>query len=70
MQLFTPQECTANYAAAGRAKARMPFLRMFLLAVLAGFLIGMGGAVTNTAARAWQGWCAGCCFLLAWQWWF
>ncbi len=52
MQLFTPQECTANYAAAGRAKARMPFLRMFLLAVLAGFLIGMGGAVTNTAAHS------------------
>lgn len=52
MQLFTPQECTANYLAAGRAKVRMPLLRMFLLAVLAGFLIGMSGAVTNTAVHS------------------
>ncbi|MDE6259302.1 MAG: formate/nitrite transporter family protein [Oscillospiraceae bacterium] len=52
MNLFTPQECAANYAAAGRAKTRMPLMKMFLLAVLAGFLIAMGGAVTNTAAHS------------------
>ena len=51
MNLFTPKECAANYAAAGAAKTRMPLLKMFLLAVLAGFFIAMGGAVTNTAAH-------------------
>lgn len=51
MDLFTPKECAANYAAAGRAKAQMPIPKMFLLAVLAGFFIAMGGAVTNTAAH-------------------
>ena len=51
MNLFTPKECAANYAAAGAAKARMPLVKMFLLAVLAGLFIAMGGAVTNTAAH-------------------
>ena len=51
MNLFTPKECAANYAAAGAAKTRMPLVKMFLLAVLAGFFIAMGGAVTNTAAH-------------------
>lgn len=52
MGLFTPGECAVNYAAAGAAKTRMPLAKMFLLAVLAGFLIAMGGAVTNTAAHS------------------
>ncbi|MCI8624358.1 MAG: formate/nitrite transporter family protein [Provencibacterium sp.] len=52
MNLFTPAEYTAGYAAAGRAKTQMPGLRMFLLAMLAGFFIAMGGAVTNTAAHS------------------
>ena len=51
MNLFTPKECVANYAAAGVAKTRMPLTKLFLLAVLAGFFIAMGGAVTNTAAH-------------------
>lgn len=51
MNLFTPQECAANYAAAGHAKTRAPGGKLFLLAVLAGFFIAMGGAVTNTAAH-------------------
>ena len=51
MNLFTPKECAANYAAAGRAKTQMPLMKLFLLAVLAGFFIAMGGAVTNTAAH-------------------
>ena len=52
MNLYTPAECAANYAAAGRKKTRMPVVKMFLLAVLAGFFIAMGGAVTNTASHS------------------
>lgn len=52
MNLYTPAECAANYAAAGRKKTRMPAVKMFLLAVLAGFSIAMGGAVTNTASHS------------------
>lgn len=52
MNLFTPKECAANYAAVGRAKTQMPIQKMFLLAVLAGFFIAMGGAVTNTTAHS------------------
>lgn len=52
MNLFTPKECAANYAAAGRAKTQIPILKLFLLAGLAGFFIAMGGAVTNTAAHS------------------
>lgn len=51
MDLFTPKEYTANYAAAGRAKTQMPALKLFLLAVLAGFFIAVAGAVTNTAVH-------------------
>lgn len=52
MNLFIPQECAANYAAAGRNKTRMPVIKMFLLAVLAGFFIAVSGAATNTAAHS------------------
>lgn len=51
MDLFTPAECAANYIKGGRTKTQMPLARMFQLAVLAGFFIAMGGAVTNTAAH-------------------
>lgn len=51
MNLLTPAEVTANYAQAGAAKTRMPAWRLLLLGVLAGFLIAMGGAVTNTAGH-------------------
>lgn len=51
MNLFTPAECAANYETAGAAKARTPAGKLFLLAVLAGFFIAMGGAVTNTAVH-------------------
>ena len=51
MNLFTPKECAANYAVVGAAKTRMPLARIFLLAMLAGFLIAVAGAVTNTAAH-------------------
>ena len=52
MNLFTPQEYTVNYAAAGRAKTRMPLVKLFLLAVLAGFFIAMACAATNTAVHS------------------
>ena len=52
MNIFTPKECEANYSVAGLAKAQMPIGKLFLLAVLAGFFISMGGAVTNTAAHS------------------
>ena len=51
MNLFTPRQCVENYLEAGRAKTQMPALKMFLLAILAGFFIAMAGAVTNTAAH-------------------
>lgn len=52
MNIFTPAQCAENYLKAGRAKTQMPALKMFLLAVLAGFFIAMAGAVTNTAAHS------------------
>ena len=55
MNLFTPKECAANYAAAGAAKTRMPVPKMFLLAVLAGFFIAIAGAATNTAIHTISG---------------
>ena len=55
MNLFTPKECAANYAAAGAAKTKMPVLKMFLLAVLAGFFIAIAGAATNTAVHTISG---------------
>lgn len=33
MNLVTPKECAANYAAVGAAKTQMPLLKLFLLAV-------------------------------------
>lgn len=50
MNLFTPAEVAKNYIAAGKAKVNMSIGRMFLLAVLAGAFIGMGGVGATTAA--------------------
>lgn len=52
MNLFTPPECAANYSAAGRSKTQMPIIKLFLLAVLAGFFIAMSGAATNTVVHS------------------
>ncbi len=52
MNLFSPSEFVANYAAVGEGKAKAPAGRLFFLAILAGLLIGLGGAVTNTATHA------------------
>ncbi|MDR2110055.1 MAG: formate/nitrite transporter family protein [Spirochaetaceae bacterium] len=51
MNLFTPQEVTANYAAAGAAKTNFPIRKMLLLGILSGLIIGLAAAVANTAAH-------------------
>ena len=51
MNQFLPAEIANIYSDAGAKKAAMPIWKLLTLGVLAGFLIGMGGAVTNTAAH-------------------
>jgi len=50
MGYFSPKELIGRYAAAGAGKCRLSTLRLLLLGVLAGLFIGMGCAVTSTAA--------------------
>lgn len=54
MNILTPAEVTANYAASGAAKTCFPVWKLLLLGVLAGFLIAMGGAAASTASFAVQ----------------
>jgi formate/nitrite transporter len=51
VSFFSPQEFLTNYAAAGLVKTRYPVWKMILLGILAGLIIGLGGAVANTAAH-------------------
>ena len=50
MNLFAPAEIAKNYIAVGKAKVKIPISKMFLLAVLAGTFIGLGGAGAATAS--------------------
>lgn len=50
--MLAPAEVVQYYVEAGAKKAAAPGLKLLLLGILAGFLIGMGAAVTNTAAHA------------------
>ena len=50
MNFFSPAEVAKNYVSAGVAKAHTPVLRMFLLSVLAGAFIAMGGVASATVA--------------------
>lgn len=50
--MLTPAEFVEAYAGIGAGKAKSPARRLFLLAVLAGFFIGMGGAASTTATHA------------------
>lgn len=50
--MLTPAEFVETYAGIGAGKATAPVRRVFLLAVLAGFFIGMGGAASTTATHA------------------
>ena len=46
---YSPAEVTAAYAAAGADKTRKPAAVLVLLGILAGALIALGSAATNTA---------------------
>ncbi len=50
MNYFTPAEVARNYIGTGKAKVNTPVCKMFLLAVLAGAFIAMGGVGATTAA--------------------
>lgn len=52
MSIFTPTEITDNYMKASVGKAASPAWRLFVLAVAAGLLIGLGGVTSSTAAHA------------------
>lgn len=47
---FSPAEIAARYAEAGAAKAKRPAPLLVVLGILAGALIALGSAATNTAA--------------------
>lgn len=50
--MITPAEFVGSYALIGQKKTTSPAVKLLLLGILAGFLIGMGAAVTNTAGHA------------------
>lgn len=50
MNLFSPADIAKNYIAIGKSKVNMPVAKMFLLAILAGMFIGLGGVAATTAA--------------------
>jgi len=49
MDSFTPAEIAARYSAAGEGKAKRAASQLIVLGVLAGALIALGSAATNTA---------------------
>ena len=51
MAIFSPTEITDNYMRASVGKAASPAWRLFLLAVAAGVLIGLGAVTSSTAAH-------------------
>lgn len=52
MPINTPQQITDSYAEASKGKATSPAWRLFVLAVAAGLLIGLGAVTSSTAAHA------------------
>ena len=52
MNLYTPAEVSKNYVAIGKGKVNTPIPKMFLLAVLAGAFIALGGAGAATASAS------------------
>lgn len=50
--MLSVAEFVESYGAIGAGKAKAPAMKLFLMGILSGFLIGMGAAVTNTAAHA------------------
>lgn len=52
MNLFTPAEFTELYTANSKYKVEKPTLKLILLAVLAGLIVGFGAMTSNTAVFA------------------
>lgn len=52
MNICTPAEITANYAEVGAGKAKRSASMLILLGIMAGVLIALGSAATNTAVYA------------------
>lgn len=52
MNMFSPAEIAQSYCAAGKTKAERTLGKMFVLAVLAGFIIAIGAVFSNTAAHS------------------
>lgn len=52
INMFSPAEFVRNFEGIGRGKSEMPYLKMLLLSILAGLLIGIGGAASNSAIHA------------------
>lgn len=50
MNLFAPAEIAKNYVTIGKGKVNTPIGKMFLLAIMAGAFIGLGGVGATTAA--------------------
>ena len=52
MNMLTAPEFVESYGGIGAAKCRLPIVKMFLLAVLAGAYIALAGAMSNVAVHA------------------
>lgn len=50
MNLFSPAQIAENYVTIGKAKVNLPVLKMFILAIMAGVFIALGGVSATTAA--------------------
>ena len=74
MNLFTPAETAANYAAAGVAKTQYAAVKLLLLGMAAGALIGFpvcvtGMATYTLASASVVASCPGFCLLSGWGSW-
>ena len=66
---FSPADIAARYADIGAGKAKRPASQLIVLGILAGILIALGGASTNTAVYGiTSGPSAACSSPLAWAW--
>ena len=53
--MYTPKEVAQNYLNACETKARLPFGRMFVLAILAGMFIAVGGLAAGVGSATFTG---------------
>ena len=53
--MFSPKEVAQNYLNASETKARLPFGRMFVLAILAGMFIAVGGLAAGVGSATLAG---------------